>query len=63
MNSLNFYFLCGYTYVMPFKTKKTLDDVLVIEEIGLIETRQDFIAEGKTYLYQRIEILTPFCYE
>lgn len=63
MSSLNFYFLCGYTYVMPFKTKKTLDDVLVIEEIGLIGTKQDFIAEGKTYLYQRIEILTPFNYE
>ena len=63
MNSINFYFLCGYAYLMPFKTKKILDDILVIEEIGLIGTRQDFIAKGNTYLYQRIEIVTPFNYE
>lgn len=63
MNNINFYFLCGYMYVMPFKAKRTLDDCLVIEDLGLIETRQDFIAEGTTYVYQYIEILTPFNYE
>lgn len=51
MNNVNFYFLCGFAYVTPFKTKKTLDDVLVIEEVGLIG---GFI---------RIEIITPFNYE
>ena len=44
-------------YILPFKTIRTLDDALIIEELALLGINYASIQ------FQRIEIVTPFNYE